>query len=634
MASTTTTTASYTFAVVPKRTNSPYWQVVKTGCEIRAQRLTKELNNVNVTCLFIGPPEGGPETEANQAEIVEDIIDGKYGTIDGLALAVVGTSTAEPLIEKAAEKGIHTVTFDTDAPNSQRLAYIGTDNVAMGRELGRVLLQIDSEGGTYGLIGAGGGSIALRLQGVRESLDNSKWVEVADSPKDCGGNNTLAVAQMLELVQANPHLGAIIPVGAWPMNEPQLWQDFVDENSNVITVVGDSLPGQIDLMRMGYANALVGQLPFEMGRIAIDRLMEVRTSLEAGLGLPFENEIFPTSFLDVVNIPQDLPPMVIDMNYIGSWAIFGYILLGIIFLLSIGFGLSTIIKRKHPIIRKSQPTFLLMVCAGAVIAGSAIIPMSFDDEKYSIQACSIACMATPWLTSIGFVTAFSALFSKIWRVNKIFHNPNRFSRIKVTEKDVLAPFASLMTINIITLICWSVINPLVYERLSSSGTDFWNREYTSFYGTCVSSTEAKGGSLPYKIILVITNCVSVIIANVQAYEARHIDVEFQESKYIALATASFLQAFMIGIPVIILLKEDPRAIFIVTSMLIFITSMAVLLLLFVPKLKYLRAYETKQAAKKSRQDDRVRLNTDSDHLKFKVMESKRILNVVHEGADE
>lgn len=32
---------------------------------------------------------------------------------------------------------------------------------------------------------------------------------------------------------------------------------------------------------------------------------------------------------------------------------------------------------------------------------SAIIPMSFDDEVTSQDGCSIACMATPWLASVG-----------------------------------------------------------------------------------------------------------------------------------------------------------------------------------------------------------------------------------------
>lgn len=620
---------SYTFAVVPKRTNSPYWQVVKNGCEIRAKRLTKELS-ANVTCLFVGPSEGGPRTEINQALIVEDLIDGKYGPIDGLALAVVEASSAEELIEKSVKNGIEVVTFDTDAPKSKRLAYIGTDNTAMGRELGRVLLQINSAGGKFGLIGAGGNTIQQRYNGVREALANSGWVEVSDSPKNCGGNNSLAVQQMHELVEANPDIGAIIPVGAWPMNENATWQDFVDENRDVITVVGDALDLQIDLMNTGYANALVGQLPFEMGKFAIDRLMQVRRSQEAGLELPFRNEIFPTSFLDVVNIPQDLPPMVIDMNYIGNWAICGYVLLAVVFLLSIGFGIFTIIKKGHPIIRKSQPAFLLMVCTGAFIAGSAIIPLSFDDEKHSVQACSIACMATPWLVSVGFVTAFSALFSKIWRVNMIFNNPNRFSRIKVTEKDVIAPFGLLMTANIITLICWTVINPLVYKRLASSGTDHWNRVYTSFYGSCVASTDSAGGAFPFIIVLVVINCTVVVIANVQAYQARHINVEFQESKYIAMATASMLQAFIIGIPVVALLHEDPRAIFIVISLLIFITCTAVLLLLFVPKIVYLRAYDREQAAKKAgRRDTVLHLDHEAEPdnaLRFDILDVKRSLD--------
>ena len=77
-------------------------------------------------------------------------------------------------------------------------------------------------------------------------------------------------------------------------------------------------------------DALVGQLPFQMGSFAIDRLLEVRQSQEAGTGLPFNDAIFPTSFLDVVNIPQDLLKIVIDMNYLGNWVILGYTFLGVI----------------------------------------------------------------------------------------------------------------------------------------------------------------------------------------------------------------------------------------------------------------------------------------------------------------
>lgn len=520
-----------------------------------------------------------------------DLIEGVYGPIDGIALAVIERQPAEELVAKSAQKDLPVVTFDTDAPNSKRLAYIGTDNVAMGKELGRVLLQINSTGGEFGIIRSYGSNLQHRIDGVREALSTSRWTEVTNSPMDCGGNWTLAAQQMFELVNTNPDIRAIIPVGGWPMRVETAWKDFVDKNMEVITVVGDASEAQIALMNMGYANALVGQLPFEMGTLSIEKLLEVRQSQEKGLELPFVNEMFSTSFLDIINIPQNLPPMKVNFNYLENWVILGYTMFAIIALLSLGFAAFTFLKRKHPTIRKSQPSFLLMLSAGTLVVASSLIPLTFDNKRYSMSACSKACMSFPWLISFGFVTVFSALFSKIWRVNKILNNPNKFSKIKVTEKNVIAPCAVLLIVNTITLICWTVINPLKYEVKASRGTDNWNRVYKSFYGACQSSKDTAGGSVPYLIILSVANVIPVIIANVQAYHARFISDEFQESKYVALATACILQVIIIGTPVVLLLQEQPRAMFIVTTIVISITCTAVLLLIFVPKVQCLREYD-------------------------------------------
>jgi len=249
---------SYTFAVVPKRINSPYWQVVRSGCETRAKRLSITTGK-NITCLFTGPAEGGPDTEANQADIVNDLIDA--GDLDGMALAVVEAPSAEVLINKSVSQNIHVVTFDSDAVNSSRLAYIGTDNVAFGQEMGGVLLQMQPAGGTYAIIAAGSPNIQLRVEGVRSALKGSEWIELTDdndehpaSPTDCLGDPAFAVEQMFAIAEAHPNLGAIIPVGAWPMLNDTEWKRFVDEYPNVLTVVSDALQQQIDLMNMGYAD--------------------------------------------------------------------------------------------------------------------------------------------------------------------------------------------------------------------------------------------------------------------------------------------------------------------------------------------------------------------------------------------
>ena len=141
----------------------------------------------------------------------------------------------------------------------------------------------------------------------------------------------------------------------------------------------------------------------------------------------------------------------------------------------------------------------------------------------------------------------------------------------------------------------------------------------------MSSTDAAGGSLPYLIILACVNIITLLIANWQAYQARHVNVEFQESKYIALATASMLQAFVIGFPVVALLREDPQAIYIVFSLLIFITCAAILLLLFVPKIVYLRTYDSEQESKKRSNESvvsGVSAASQTNRLKFNILQVK------------
>jgi len=44
-----------------------------------------------------------------------------------------------------------------------------------------------------------------------------------------------------------------------------IWEHFVKKNSNVSTIMADTLPVQLDLMQRGYVDALVGQLPYSMG---------------------------------------------------------------------------------------------------------------------------------------------------------------------------------------------------------------------------------------------------------------------------------------------------------------------------------------------------------------------------------
>ena len=150
-----------------------------------------------------------------------------------------------------------------------------------------------------------------------------------------------------------------------------------------------------------------------------------------------------------------------------------------------------------------------------------------------------------------------------------------------------------MTANIIVLLCWTWLAPLHFERHAASGTDNWNQVNKSYVGVCVGTpTDGNGGgatSLPFLLIIGVINISTLLIANIQAYQARTIHVEYSESRYIAMAMVILLITLIMGVPIITLFQYDqPQATFIVFTILIFVTCISILLLIFVPKIQYMQ----------------------------------------------
>ena len=567
----TVTSKVYNLAVVPKETINPFYAQVYAGCTEQAT-----VFGDHVKCIYTGPDH---VNATEQAEIVRDLI--SSGTIDGISMAVIDVAIATELAQEAFDKNIPFITFDSDAPESKRLMYVGTDNVAFGESLGKVLLQVKPEGGRFGVITAAPPNLVQRVEGLRKRLKNSKWIEVDESPKDCLDSNSMAQAQMYEYSR-DIGVNAIVPVGGWAMRDVENWKKYVDTYRNITHVVADTDPEQLDLMAKVYVDGLVGQVPYQMGSLSVAKLLQLSQ------GNPVKNVILPTSLVEVIQIPLLLPAADLDYNYIGNLKIVGYVMATIVILLSIGFSTWTLFHRNRKVIKASQPCFLGMILFGVLLMGSSIIPLSFDDSKGG-RGYSMACMAVPWLLCLGFCVSFSALFSKTWRINRIFQAKNRFVKVQVTERDVLVPFALLVFLNVLVLSLWTTLAPLHYVRKFHPGTDDWNR-FISSYGLCSAVTNRMGGAVPYLISLGVINFGVIIMANIQAYRARSIQSEFSESKYIALVMASFLQSACIGGPILFLVQDNPQAFYLVMVFMVFLTCMSILLLIFIPKVRFVRMY--------------------------------------------
>jgi len=274
----------------------------------------------------------------------------------------------------------------------------------------------------------------------------------------------------------------------------------------------------------------------------------------------------------------------------------GLTLCCILLVTSLGFACWTFLHRRNNIIKVSQPLFLYTFCFGCFVLGSSIIPLSIDDSTTSVSGASKACMAFPWLVSIGFTTSFAALFSKIWRVVRVMKSSMAMRRVEVKYTDVLGPFVVLLTMNLVLLLVWTILDPMKYERTYSPQT-------LESVGSCQSS----GNVWKYCVSFIfVINFIAIIAANVLAYKGRNIGSDFVESKWIMLCTASIFQVMLIGAPLMALVSENVVASYFVSAILVFVIGESILLFIFLPKL-----YETKTRTGSSKSSKNVKISMPS-----------------------
>eukprot|EP00977_Amphora_coffeiformis_P007119 scaffold1552_cov175-Amphora_coffeaeformis.AAC.10 len=558
----------HVFAMVSKSLDNPFFQYSHQACQDQARA-------VGATCIVLGASSEDP-TGQQQAAILQQLV--SENTVRGIAVAVSNVDTVGPAIDQAVQAGIPVVTFDSDAPTSQRLAYIGTDNYFFGQTLAKVLIQLRPRGGTYATISSESPNLNERVRGFQDELHtNGKWTEVPGSPSNYDGDLNLVQEQLHTFARLNPT--AIVPVSGAAMRSGG-WEDFVHahRHRNITLVSGDAMANQLEFLDRGFAQGLVGQLPYEMGWRSIQSLYDI---VQQGGQRPAKI-VVGTNVLSHILIPLELPELVVDHNLIGNLHVIGYILFGLIAVLACGLAHWTLKARDHTVVKAAQPAFLFMVIFGVILMAASVIPLSFDDngnpEDHSDRQGALYCMSVPWLGFCGFTLSFSALFSKTMRVNRIFQQQGSFRRGTVTNREILLPFFLLLAANVSILFIWSISDPLSYERQDLPGTDGWNRVIAT-YGLCQSDSVTW-----YLVPLAILNLSVLLLANWQAFTARNILSEFSESKYIGFTNMSLLQATLTGVPVLFVVRESPQAFYLILVFMIFVTCAAVLLLIFVPKI--------------------------------------------------
>jgi ribose transport system substrate-binding protein len=287
----------YTFALVPKNMNNPFFDQARDGC-----KKAESESNGAFECMYIGPGEHGGGDE--QVQIVQDLVAKK---VDGIAVSPSNAAAMAVALQAAKEAGIPVLTWDSDMlPENKdlRVAYVGTKNYDIGVNLAKIVQKLKPNGGTI-CIQSGGAAAANhneRMQGIRDTLSGKMsdaspgnalagengWTEAPGCPLYTDDDFPRSVQQLEDTLNKLPDLDAFVPTGGFPQFIPDAYRATVSkfkdrlESGKLALVVADTLPVQMELMKEGLSKGQVGQRPFEMGY----KTMQFLKDMKDGKGNP------------------------------------------------------------------------------------------------------------------------------------------------------------------------------------------------------------------------------------------------------------------------------------------------------------------------------------------------------------
>ena len=262
-------------AFVPNN-SSDFWVIARKGTE----KAEKEIPGIKVDFRI---PDG---TAADQQRIIDDLL---AKGVAGIAISPVDPANQTAMLDRAAAQAI-VVTQDSDAPTSKREVYIGTDNVAAGRQAGELLKEALPQGGKVmvfvGTLDAA--NAQQRYQGLKEAVAGSN-IQIVDVRTD-NTDRVRAKANAADTLVTTPDIAGM--VGLWSYNGPAIVSAVKEANKvdKVKIIAFDEEDATLNGVQDGSIYATVVQQPFEFGYQSIAMMAKILDGDRSGI--PAGKQIF------------------------------------------------------------------------------------------------------------------------------------------------------------------------------------------------------------------------------------------------------------------------------------------------------------------------------------------------------
>lgn len=230
--------------------SSDFWKAAAAG----VAAAQKELPGFQMSLQY--PDQA---TSAAQQQLLDNLV---TAGAKGIMISAIDPDTSTAMLNKIAGQTA-LFTTDSDAPKSNRVAYIGSSNELAGEQAAKIAKKAMPNGGTcMGFVGLPGAANAVeRIKGFKEGIKGTK-IKLIDVRGD-NMDQTAAKRNVSDTLSANPNVNCL--VGIYSYNTPEIYAALKDAGQlGKITVVGfDGDPVTLGGIKQGVIAGTVVQQPYE-----------------------------------------------------------------------------------------------------------------------------------------------------------------------------------------------------------------------------------------------------------------------------------------------------------------------------------------------------------------------------------
>lgn len=267
---------------------SDFWKLAEAG----VKKAQEELPTYDLQFKY---PEQA--AAAVQQRLMDDLV---AAGVSAIMVSAVDPKTSTEALNRVGGQ-VPLFTTDSDAPDTNRIAYIGSSNTDAGKQAGEIALKAMPDGGKcIGFVGLPGADNAReRIEGMKAAIEGSK-VELIDVRGD-DIDQTRAKRNVEDALAANPDIDCM--VGFYSYNTPRIYEVLKEAGKlGSITVVGfDEDPITLGGVREGSVAATVVQQPYEWGYQGM-KLMAKYLEGDKSVVPADKLIIVPTKVIDKANV--------------------------------------------------------------------------------------------------------------------------------------------------------------------------------------------------------------------------------------------------------------------------------------------------------------------------------------------